>query len=124
MIGLEKIKDIVIILVIIIKIFFSYCILCGICRWALQVILELLKILFKNLFEEKTVKRVSFFVFLKDTYGLSLNGLDQVSAPSGIWCLIILGGSDVIILEIKGKINVMPLTHSETTPPPQSWSME
>ena len=32
MIGLEKIKDIVIILVIIIKISFSYCILCGVCR--------------------------------------------------------------------------------------------
>lgn len=45
--------------------------------------LELLKILFKNLFEERTVKS-QVLVFLKDTYGLPLNGLDQVSAPSEI----------------------------------------
>ena len=51
--------------------------------------------------------------------------IDQESPTSRIWCLIIWGGTDRIIMEIKCTINVMCLNHLETTSCPQSmeeWS--
>ena len=42
------------------------------------------------------------------------------SSNSGIECLKIWGGADVIIIEIKNTINVMSFNHPETIPSPQS----
>ena len=49
-----------------------------------------------------------------------LTALRQGSPASRIWCLMIWGGADVKIIEIKCTMNLMCLNRSETmpTPPP------
>ena len=42
--------------------------------------------------------------------------LEQGSPASGIWCLMIWGGADVIKIEIKCTINIMHLNHPQTIP--------
>ena len=42
--------------------------------------------------------------------------LEQGSLASGIWCLMIWGGADVIQIEIKCTINIMHLNHPQTIP--------
>ena len=46
--------------------------------------------------------------------------LRQEFPTSGVWCLMIWGGADVIMIEIKWTINAMCLNHPETIPPPDS----
>ena len=41
----------------------------------------------------------------------------QGSLSCGIWCLMIRGGADIIIIEIKCTVNVLSLNHPE---PPES----
>ena len=56
----------------------------------------------------------------------TLNPLEQGSPISGIWCLMIWGGADIIIIEIKCIINVIHLNHLETTllaPHPHTWKI-
>ena len=55
----------------------------------------------------------------KQTHDQS-KALKQRSPNSGIYCPMIWGGADVIIIEIN--VNVKPLNHPETIPHP--WSME
>ena len=45
----------------------------------------------------------------------------QESPTSRIWCLMIWGGADVIIIEIKCTINVGCLNHLKTITPPSPW---
>ena len=46
--------------------------------------------------------------------------LTQGSPTSGNKCLIIWGGADVILIEIKCTVNVMHLNHHKTIPHPRS----
>ena len=54
--------------------------------------------------------------YLPDRVDLPVNSLRQRSPTSGIWCLMIWDGADVIITEIKCTINVMHLNHPESSP--------
>ena len=50
--------------------------------------------------------------------------VDQGTPASRIQCLMIWGGADVIIMEIKCTINIMHFDHPETIPPcphPRPW---
>ena len=64
---------------------------------------------------------ISIFCFSQTCHLSSLcssNPLNQGSPAFGIKCLMIWGGTNAMIIEIKCTVNIMCLSHPETTPTP------
>ena len=59
-------------------------------------------------------RRLSSLLQLEDTVGNSRETLEQGSPTSGIQCLMISAGSDIIIIEMKYTINKVCLNHPQT----------
>jgi len=59
-----------------------------------------------------------FFRFYIFFFPIVLNALFQRPLPYRIQCLMIWGGVDIITIEIKYTINVMPLNHPRVISPP------